>query len=65
MDSKISQLSKHILLIVRTDVVPEMEEEYKRWYKEEHIPVLLRVPGVSMGEEGNEYRKWTEIYCHL
>ncbi len=27
---------KHILLIVRTDVAPEMEEEFNRWYDEEH-----------------------------
>ena len=39
-------LPQHILLIVRTDVAPEMEEEFNRWYNEEHIPLLLRVPGV-------------------
>lgn len=37
---------KHILLIVRIDVEPEMEAEFNRWYNEEHIPTLLKVPGV-------------------
>jgi len=34
----------HILLIVRIDVEPEMEEEFNRWYEEELIPTLLNVP---------------------
>jgi hypothetical protein len=41
MDSK-----KHIILIMRIDVEREMEEEFNRWYNEEHIPALLKVPGV-------------------
>jgi len=36
----------HILLIVRIDVEPEMEEEFNRWYEEEPIPTLLNVPRV-------------------
>lgn len=35
-------LPQHILLIVRTDVAPEMEEEFNRWYNEEHIPLSPR-----------------------
>ena len=37
---------KRIVLVVLTDVVPEMEEQFNRWYNEEHIPRLLQVPGV-------------------
>jgi vacuolar-type H+-ATPase subunit F/Vma7 len=37
-----------ILLIVQTDIESEMEEEFTRWYDEEHIPRLLNVPGVIM-----------------
>ncbi len=37
---------KHILLIVRIDVEPEMEEELNRWYEEEPIPTLPNVPRV-------------------
>lgn len=35
---------KHIFLIVRTDVSPDMEEEFNRRYHKEHIPLLLKVP---------------------
>jgi hypothetical protein len=58
---------KHILLIVRTDVAPEMEEEFNRWYNEEHIPLLLRVPGVLWAKRGmniGEGQKYIAIYEH-
>ncbi len=58
---------KHILLIVRTDVVPEVEEEFNRWYNEEHIPGLLRVPGVLWAKRGmntGEGQKYIAIYEH-
>ncbi len=34
------------LLMVYTDVGAEHEEEYNRWYNEEHIPERLPIPGV-------------------
>lgn len=34
------------LLMVYTDVPPEVEEEFNRWYDEEHIPERLAIPGV-------------------
>jgi hypothetical protein len=34
------------LLIVRSNVVPNMEEEYNRWYNEVHLRDMLSVPGV-------------------
>jgi len=58
---------KHILLIVRTDVAPEMEEEFNRWYNEEHIPLLLRVPGVLWAKRGvniGERQKYIAVYEH-
>ena len=58
---------KHILLIVRTDVMPEMEEEFNRWYNEEHIPRLLQVPGVLWAKRGmstGEGQKYIAIYEH-
>ncbi len=58
---------KHILLIVRTDVAPEMEEEFNRWYNEEHIPLLLRVPGVLWAKRGvnfGEGQKYIAVYEH-
>lgn len=34
------------LLMVYTDVPAEHEEEFNRWYDEEHIPERLSIPGV-------------------
>ena len=34
------------LLMVFTDVGPEHEDEFNRWYNEEHIPERLSIPGV-------------------
>ena len=34
------------LLLVFSDVAPEHDEEYNRWYNEEHIPERLSIPGV-------------------
>ena len=34
---------------VRMDVEPEWEEEFNRWYNEEHVPLLTKVPGVLSG----------------
>ena len=33
------------LLMVWTDIDPEFETEFNRWYDEEHIPRLLQIPG--------------------
>lgn len=60
-------LEKHILLIVRTDVAPEMEEEFNRWYNEEHIPGLLKVPGVLRAKRGvntGKGQKYIAVYEH-
>ena len=43
---------KHILLTVQIDVAPEMEDEFNRWYNEEHLPNLLKVPGVLRAKRG-------------
>jgi hypothetical protein len=34
------------LLIVRSNVVPALEEEYNRWYNEVHLRDMLNVQGV-------------------
>jgi hypothetical protein len=34
------------LLMVYSDVPAELEEEFNRWYNEEHIPERLAIPGV-------------------
>lgn len=56
-----------ILLIVQTDIEPEMEEEFNRCYEEEHIPRLLNVPGVIMAGRGINTangQKYIAIYEH-
>ena len=39
------KLAKY-LYVVRMDVDPEKEKQFNEWYNEEHIPALLKVPGV-------------------
>ena len=34
------------LYFVRMDVDQDKEERFNRWYNEEHLPALLKVPGV-------------------
>ena len=34
------------LLMVYCDVAAEHEEEFNRWYNDEHIPERLAIPGV-------------------
>jgi hypothetical protein len=58
---------KHVLLVVRIDVEPEMEEEFNRWYNEEHIPGLLKVPGVLWAKRGintGKGPKYIAVYEH-
>lgn len=58
---------KHIILIVRIDVEQHMEEEFNRWYEEEHIPNLLKVPGVIWAKRGINTAKgpkYIAIYEH-
>ena len=58
---------KHVLVIVRIDVAAEKEEEFNRWYDEEHIPNLLGVPGVLWAKRGintGEGPKYIAAYEH-
>lgn len=38
-------MSRH-LMCVMTSPQPGKEQEFERWYDEQHIPDLLRVPGI-------------------
>jgi hypothetical protein len=56
-----------VLLIIKTDVDLEMEEEFNRWYNEEHIPNLLNVPGVLSAKRGlnlDKGPKYIAVYEH-
>lgn len=37
------------LLVVLTDIAPEQEAEFNRWYDTRHLPQLLSVPGFAAG----------------
>ena len=37
------------LLVVWTDIAPDYEADFNKWYNEEHIPQLLGVPGFQTG----------------
>ena len=39
-------VDSNCILIVATGVQSEMEMEFNEWYNKEHIPGLLKVPGV-------------------
>lgn len=39
-------MMSHAQFVVIGDSPPEHEEEFNRWYDEEHLPLLSRVPGV-------------------
>lgn len=39
-------MSGQAILVVMTDIDPENEDELNTWYNEEHIPLILAVPGV-------------------
>lgn len=59
------------LLMVWTDIAPEHDTAFNRWYDEEHIPRLLRIPGVlSAGRYvavrgGPKYLALYELEDHL
>ena len=60
-------IKKGVLLIVRIDVAREMEDEFNRWYEEEHIPNLLSVPGVVWAKRGvntGKGPKYIAVYEH-
>ena len=58
-----------INLIVRVSVPAEIEDEFNEWYDTEHIPNLLKVPGVLSAKRGVLYEgdgpKYIAIYEHL
>jgi hypothetical protein len=43
------QRRKKGLLLVMIDIEPEYEEEFNRWYREEHFPERMNCPGILNG----------------
>jgi len=56
------------ILIIMAKVVPEKEEAFDRWYKEEHLPrVIVKLSGAINGRlykilEGQEEYQFLAIY---
>jgi hypothetical protein len=55
-------------LVVRMVVEPDFEDEFNRWYNEEHYPERMSVPGflrgtrmVSHGDDGTSYMAVYEL----
>jgi hypothetical protein len=64
---KLMGTRKPILVIIKTDVTPEMEQDFNRWYDEEHIPGLLKVPGIKSARRGinsGAGQKYIAVYEH-
>ena len=52
----------NIIRTVEVNVAPEQEQDFNDWYNKEHIPTLIKVPGVmtiwratNLGEKGQKY----------
>ncbi len=41
--------SKKALLLVMMQIDPETEDEFNRWYDEEHLPERMALPGFLVG----------------
>jgi hypothetical protein len=51
-----------IIRTVQANVEPTQENSFNKWYNEEHIPLLKKVPGVlgiwrakNLGDKGQQY----------
>jgi hypothetical protein len=40
----------HQIMLVMTEAVAGMEDEYNEWYTNVHVPEVLRVPGVEAAQ---------------
>ena len=57
----------HTILVVMMDVDPEHDEEFNRWYNDEHLPERLEIPGYVSArrfklEEGQGVLKYLCIW---
>ncbi len=52
-------------LVVRAFVDPEVREEFDRWYREVHLPNMLKMPGVINAYRSQPMRpgvNWVAVY---
>jgi len=53
------------LLIVRAFVEPEIRPEFERWYREVHLPHILKIPGIVSAYRCSSLRSginWVAVY---
>ena len=56
------------LLLVMIDIDPAYEEDFNRWYDEEHIPALSAVPGTLLARRfraTDTSKQWHLALYHL
>ena len=55
----------HPYLVVRASIAPAQMDDFVRWYMAEHLPHVMKIPGVTKAFRSNCYRRrvnWTAIY---
>jgi hypothetical protein len=55
----------HPFLIVRATIEDEVMPEFVRWYREEHLPHVMAIPGVQKAYRsrcGGNRGNWTTLY---
>lgn len=55
----------NIIRIVRLDILPQKEEDFKQWYAMEHERLLLKVPGVIWTYRGIAANRGFSKYLYL
>ncbi len=49
---------KAVLLVLTNPASPEVEDEYNRWYTEQHVPEGLQVPGYACATRYRVFEGW-------
>lgn len=52
-------------LVVRASVEPAVMEDFERWYRREHLPHVMDIPGIVRAYRSNCSRRginWTTLY---
>lgn len=52
-------------LVVRASIEEKQMEEFERWYRAEHLPHVMAIPGIVKAFRSNCHRRgvnWTALY---
>jgi hypothetical protein len=53
-------MAKHILVVLTEPTTPAQEEEFNRWYTEQHLDDVLRVPGFVAAQRFKLNMHWAK-----